>query len=924
MRKAGLWTLGLLACSGKTEIPLEVTPDQLVVVLSTVDGRPQASLITREPGQALQIESDSETPIFTWVIDPTALIDASGAPVDAAALGAAQARHRGQANEGLGSCGRCSYLAHRAPQVVNPGDSCPVPAFSQGAVWVAGDDGRSCRASADETLCAAGSDEERALLDLARSEVRLEFPGECACKGPAPTPSRRDLEIRALTPGPDPTPMEVLTQTPRGEVVGISRDASFVYDPATGRREIRPIDDLQLTNLHAIGTDSGEVLLASETFNTGWSDLTTFHRFRIEDGALSAPELITTEATILPDFLGYLGRGTARPLWIGGLERTATNFDPSIYACTDDRIDCLSVMVQRCDRATYYGGLGDLAITDNGVGVGLSGQVLYFKAARPAPMINPHPGDPWVCAEPRPNYAWRAPSTEAPVRLGWLGAMTTHHNRVYVCAETVYENCQPNYAVILTATVSDTPNQVPDPALEVVYRGADWSRCREFLDVPGQSGARVLLSGQRIVDFDAQANPIAETDLTRAYGSVGGYQSIEQHQPGWLLARGSENRVYVTTGTAAGFVQAYGPERASGSGYDVLIALEDGNFYALGGPRGLERIRVTEGASFPDVQIEVVPDLAEALLTSDDLRAGVFDTAASSETEHHLLVGGRRGNGPYLARYVVDASGIKTAVPLSLPNNLGNVAVVRLAEIGPGNFLAVLEGSSVFSVRGTQALEVEIDYDDPSTPTEERRPTRSPDVCTREVPRLDLWRGVGGAFGVGWLVGTDGLVIRVGGTQGTRFVVPEARGLTLTSALVSCPDIAVLGGQGREPDLGGGDLVRMQLFKTTPALEPAPGQPDDPRDLALERIGKEELDSLTLYPIYSGSPRALLPEAPNSRSREAAFAVVLDNGFIHRMFAADRLTYTRVPFEPWAVAPSPKGWILFGGGESRLALGVPR
>lgn len=912
-----------VACSGGTEIPLEVSTEQLVVVLATVDGRPSAALRRREPGQAFEVESDPETPIFTWVIDPEQLLDPSGAPISADVLASTKARHRGDPADDVGACGRCSDLSHRAPQVINPGDSCPVPAFTKGAVWVQGDDGRSCRGSADGTLCPPGSDLEQGLLYAARDEVRLEWPGECACTGPGSAPSRRNLDIRSITPEVMPAPMEVVTQTPTGQVVGISREASFVFDPQTQRREVRPVSGLDLTHLGAIGTDGGQVLLASESFNTGWSDLTTFHRFGIEDGALTEPTLITEEATILPDGMSYLGRGTNRPLWISGMVRSATNFEPAIQACSE-ALDCDSATVNTCRRAMYYGGIGELAMLDNGAAVGRSNQVLYLKGARPPPAINPHPLDPWVCVEPKDQYSWRGTGGQPAVRLGWIASMTTVGNRVFVCAETTYENCEPNYAVILTATVAPTFSGSPDIPLQVTYRGGDWSRCRRFLKVPGQRGVRALLSGQRLIDFDEDGWFVSDTDLATAYGPVPSYQGIEQPQPGWLIGRSTENRIYVATGTAAPFVQAYGPESAAGASYDVLIALDDGDFYAFGHPRGAQRVRVTPAGDFPTVALELVPDLAEATLTSDDLRAGALDHGASTDAEHHLLVGGKRGRAPYLARYMITATGIQSAQVVNLPEGLGDVAVVKIAEIGPGNFLVALEGASVFSVRGTTAAAVEIDYDDPSTLDVEARPARSPDVCTRQPPRLDLWRAIGGSHGVGWLVGTDGLVIRVGGTQGTRFVVPGARGLTVTAVEATCPDQVLIGGQGRQFDSSGGEAVRMQFWKSVQSLETPEGRLEEPRDLALERIGELDVEAVTIYPIYAGLPIALFPENPVGSRSERPFAAVLEDGYVHRMFVADRLAYTKSPFVPKAVAASKKGWILFGGDESRLALGVPR
>jgi len=857
-----------------------VEGDTLVAALSTVDGKPSARILRHVAGADLAVPSDAGKPVYTWILGAADFATAAGQTLSIDDLARATARHQDQ--DAVGSCGRCLYAASRTPQLVNEGDSCPVPAFMKGATWKDSSGKRVATEAAEE-------------LEAARLSVRIDWPGECACHAPPPAPSLNDLDIRPIEPAVAPASMVAMAQGPSGRVAGVSRFGTFLHDPATGLTSEQPLVlDEDVRNVIAL--KNGSFVMVTETFSLGHNQTYPFHLMTSNGSALSDPVSMGTETAVEISHAEYLSDST---VYLGGSSLTGMGIQPAMAACDDRTMSCGVVTLGECRTPGNEWAIADMAILSNGIGVAHGGDMIYLKAANPPPMMNPLPGDLWTCQDRPTQIAWRDDSGE-PVRVTPWRAMGEVEDRVFFCAETQPDPCGPFWAVVVTASVTTV-----NPEWRVTYRAPDWVGCRTFLKVPGQNIARLVLAGQRIVDFDASGAKIRDTTIASAYSGVPGLDHLQQEQPGWVLAWGSENQTYISNGGP--FQTMYGGTELTSAVYGLITALPDGDFLAFGNPAGPARIHVTERPSFPVTSLAVVADPDHAFIPGDWIRAAVVDTFASTPTRARLMVAGRRENRPLMMAFEVEGGNIVAHEEIVLPEDLGERTIYGVAQLAAGRFLALVDDSILLDVNGTVVSDIEVDYDDPATPESEQMPTRGPNGCTHQATRVHVWRAVGGGQGVGWVAGSDGVVLRVVGKRAERFAVPGGAAANVTVVDARCADDVRFAGFGR---LNPQDSERMQLFHLAPA-------PEDPRGIQIERLDNMELDQLTFAAVNFGRPRVLLPDAES-------YSIVLENGYVQRMHAPERPAYLRAPFAPYAVAQSNKGWVLFGADESRLALGVPR
>ncbi len=922
-----------LGCGDHTvKIPLTYGPDDVAVIGRRVDGRFAIDIRPFESADSLELTADDGVPIYTWILAPGDFVLPTGEPVPLTTLAGLTSRVEGtpiDKSGATGSCGRCLAPARDTPQVVNEGDACRVPPFVRGAIWQPSEGGFVCSGASDSTICSAGPESDQQLIEEVRRQIFLDWPGPCACTGDDPVPSLAEMEIRPISPVAAPEPINVYAQDDQGRIAGFSRNIATLWDPVAQVTSMLPIRDWPVTVQHAIALRDGTgFVVASEEFNTGYYDTFRFDRFLVDNGQLVGPELITSQHLAAPERMKYLGDHPDLPLYlIGHVRGNVGSFEPAVFACTDRTLACQQVGLTSCPDQRSLAFVLDLDILPNGAGFGLADHAFYYKDPNAPPLPNPSPADTWRC--------WQNTSRTWPMRGG--GTVKTREfasvghagNRILVCGHSETAACTPDYAVVLSATVTASAGAVVDPEWEMVYRGGDGSRCRDFMRVPGHpEQTRLRLSGQVLVDFDGNGDVVQETNIGAQYGNVPGLTWIDDMMlDGYTLLESNESQAYLREPDTSELTQIYGgPDRALAS-YRSAVAIGEGDFLVFGNPQGILRARVMQsGGDFPAVDLRILADPTGVLAAGDDLRDAVVDseeTAASGMPV--VMIAGERAGDTLLLRTVISDTEIVRGTKLEPPASVDNLGAVRIGEAAAGQFVVGLEGTRLLRVVGDQVTELAIDFDDPDTDEVEARPELGPDGCTGNPRRLDAWRDIAGKNGVAWVAGANQLIFRVTGDRVERFFgSPTAE---YSSLLVTCPDRVVFAGRGTTVDLGGIERLALQFWSIDP-IEPDPmAEPSllIKREQALREIAADQVTAIGIGYIREGYPRAVLPDATAGRGDPAhrPYAAMLSNGLTVRFFAAEGLDAERPPFYPEVVVQSPGGYVLYGGWDSRLALGVP-
>jgi hypothetical protein len=907
--RSGLPFAALLAvgCSEPVKIPLEFRPNDVAIVAARSDDRFDVKVVPYATGEPIEVEAEDGAPVYTWVLTPEEFVDPSGQSIGATALAEVAARSGGDAPDG--SCARCLAPSRNAPQVVNAGDSCRIPSFVRGAIWQPTDEGFVCSGASDSGICSTGPEADQKLIEEVRREIFLDWPGACACTGEQPAEALDEIEVRAISPLANPIPIAIYAQDQQGRVAGFSRDAAILWDPVAGATSMIEIEDWPVTVEHAIALDDGSgFLVASEEFNTGYFDAYRFDRFTIEGGQLVGPQPIVSDHIAHPEKMKYLGDHPDLPFYlIGYLRSSLGSFNPAIFACTDTTLACQQVNLGDCPDERDLSRAIDMTILPDGSGFALANHAFYYKARNEPPIPNPHPADDWAC--------WQNSTRTWNIRGGGtlktrdFAAVGRAEDRLFVCAHSTTAACTPDAAVVLSATVTSSAGAVAPPEWEVVYQGYDWSRCRGFMRVPGQpSQARLRISGQREVE-----GLVAIDDLAL---------------DGYAILASNESQAFVREPGQADLQQIYGgPERALAT-YNAAVAIGEGDFLVFGHPQGILRLRVLESSDgFPNTDVRLLDDPTGVLGEGATFRDAVLDT---KETEAAgmpvVLIAGERAGNTLLLRAVIGDGEIARGTELTIPASVDGLGAVRIGEAAPGQFVIGLEGTRLLRSVNDVVTELEVSFDDPDSETVEARPVLGVDPCNGNQPRLDAWRDITGNHGVVWAIGSHQLVFRVTGDRVERFLGSTTA--EYSAMLLTCPDRAVFAGRGISVDLAGIEQIAMQFWSIDPvAFDPELEVSLAPqREQALRELATDQVTAIGIGYISEGYPRAVLPDATGGRGdpEHLPFATVLHNGHMARFFAAEGLVEERPPFYPEVVVQSPGGYVLYGGYDSRLALGVPR
>lgn len=907
-----LSTVALAACGGEdgAELTVSLEPNQVVVAVSTVDGRSRASLVRYQVGEPVRVESDDGKPIYTWVLDEEDYVDATGEFVTTDALARIVPRTSSEAP--ADSCDRCMVPTAKAPQIMNAGDACHPPSWNTGAVWRKDGEAYTCFGGPGSRVCPESNAEDAAIIEAVRRDLWLDVPGPCACVPSTNAPNSANMRTYAVTPNTAPWPMGAFSARDDGVVAGFSRHGGFVWDPATGVSNFTKWDDLDVTVKHSVALPSGDFLMSSEKYNTGFTTMYQYYRVPVANGTAGDPVALGTGEGAISERMMYVDADVDFPLYILGGAGVVGSIEPGAFACrTDPEVACQRVTLGRCDDEREFARARDMAMLPDGSAIVVAHKGLFYKTPNEPPLQNPHPSDTWRCAQ-YPDGIPRADGS-GDVDIHEYRSIWTVGNRAYVCAvANAEERCMARRAAVLTATISTAFGESPEPDWEVVWESNPGIYCREFLPPRASGVARLSMSGHRLIDFDADGNVIEQLGLRDEYGSFDRMGEVYPIGGDVLLGYGGENQMYANTGSTS-FAQIYGPDDLDGSALRAAVALPGGDFVVFGHGDGAVRVAV-DGVT-PTATV-----MPTERLSGIHIEVAVLDTAATTDAKPVVLLGGAKDSDSYLARAVVDGTTLSVGEALNIPPGFDDLEIVDVAETSPGRFVALTQGSRALKIVGDTVTEIEVDFDDPTTEDVESLPRLGPDQCSGRTPRTDVWRRVSGAGGVAWAIGRWGTVVRFVGDNTEAFAIPES--LTMTSVRAECPDIMILGGKGNANEINGADTGHVWYTAAPIRLDPEDEEILVPRrETGLARIAKDELDTLTIGEVKYFTPIEVFFDATESGAR--AYQMALTNGYMYRMNGAERTEYVRAPFDPRKIVQNEDGVVLFTGAQNRIAIGVP-
>lgn len=173
----------LSGCRGTEHFPLQPEPGAAVVavVLDGELGPVRAVRLDRVDGRTETVELEAEQSLVSFTLPRERFVDEWGEPLGDETWRAWIPLLSPQPDAALGACGRCQIPSDQPPQNVVAGDRCQIPSWAEAPVLVPSDEAMS-------------PTERAALVDAARAQLELAWPGDCEC-GPSGVPERMEIEV---------------------------------------------------------------------------------------------------------------------------------------------------------------------------------------------------------------------------------------------------------------------------------------------------------------------------------------------------------------------------------------------------------------------------------------------------------------------------------------------------------------------------------------------------------------------------------------------------------------------------------------------------------------------------------------------------------------------------------------------------------
>lgn len=867
----GWMPLALLAgCHASGPLPILSdlqSDDVLVVALADREGRvTDVRTMTRHgPNTALSLSSD--TRFYTFRLTPS---DFAGEVVLASA---SITRADREPPSGFGACGRCMGRTGSAPQLVFPGDACPPPPWIPVKVWSFGPGGfRSVEA--DPPAAAA-----------ALAAVRVDFPGACACDPPEPE-ARQHVTFTPIGPAWAPESFEAFAQLASdGTIAAFSSGAvRIVAGDGTAAEAVRALGGPVL----AAGAleDQGGASRFLVAADVGDAERTEayFQLVRSDGGDIAVDPIAPST------LFGFVPRRMRRlagedRLYLAGTHLGDAGAAPAFASCTVDAgLTCTTPhRVQGCandgpehaiiDFAAIGGG-GIVGITDHNSVVVLTTSGGEFTSSR--------------CID----------GAELPIEAGYrlsnLSTIGVLGEGLFLCGAVPIDPLEeaPVGEILIRAGATGPADVGASPFTLVdarIVRPYDRpNRCGDFFE-EHQTGALRLgftYHQGRYLRLDEAGTvelSVPITDVIRD-GFVSRILSVT---PSWRLLLGGA--LYDESGIGlsrqheasdAPIVRIYGdppPSDAAEVYEDLLYVGDQDRFLAV--------------SAFDEHPMEwVTPDgaLTQADhfdLYDDNTRDDVAVAITRDSTDGALVASGTvRGvgignNEPWIRRLSVETG--ERLQEIRTPSDTDK-GPRQLVELSSGTFLYYDDVGNLFVILDGVVSPVPIGFDDPFTEEVETAP--------------DGYRilAASAAGGIGWAVGTFGLILQVHPTpEGavaervalSRVDAPVDPFTSLTAVRAVCPDTVAIAG-------------RDHLLLS---------RPGETKEVRFEDNGPRE----QLRRAVRGAPVALLgdPRAPIAVTEAGA------------VLQGDRLLGW-APFTGVREAALGGGRLLVAGRHGRIAQGV--
>lgn len=848
--------IALFACRETRPLPLAGAPDDLYIA-AFIDATG-----TVFSAQRIDVNAPFAAPagrdVITFVVPRAKLITAEGGEVSAEALASARVRIALQSSEpGLGECGRC-LAPPGDPIVVNSGDSCPVARTIVGV---------------------GGSDEQ---VERVRAQVRIDWPGACPCGAPPAAPSPR-IAFRTVTPSVDAWPVRATAIALDGAVGLFSHHYAAVVAP-DGQRVARtrtssstwcepetPALPFEGTIIAAGAAPDGRFLVVSRVpgerdraVHVVGRDL-SFQQLRLEPENLLVQDIISFGAQL------YV---------VGELRLTSRG----VFACAivGDKLACTAAAGG--DLLTGATDPPKITRTTDGVLIAAAqgGGFAYADTNMPAPQ--------WVN---RPQGRLALPDGTV-TGLNEIASLSTIGDRAFVCTHT------PGVAraIVVTASVTvASATATEPPTWHIVYAGALEAHCAGVTTPIGQPDRqRFGLSDGTVVDVDRFGVVHESQDTLR--------ETVGIDRP--VVRFDSVGR---TPGLA--FDNAGGVIRRIGDRYDLVYgsAPPTWSLASVIVDVGAEYWVFGDGPPVRRISLDTAGNPVQDILRIDGFSAGdrVLAAVYDSSRDGFLVAG--IGPESFLRR--VDRSMKATEVPV--PELPPDTRFLDLVEVAPDVFLLVAERGVLLRLRGDDATAVVPTWDDPTTPEPESRSERAC-VALRPIDRRGsmsaIYRAGAAAAGSAWVVGCDGLLMRVHpfAEPPTAIRVGGARQPDLTAAppeflavAASCADSVVLAAPA-----GGLSSESGKVFEVYPS---------DASQIAVRAYGPAESSQLGFTREAAGQPLAVLIDGSRV-STAFTFGRDIPSSLVR--YLGERTSFD---FDAYAVAQSPAGDLLIGGAFGQLVYG---
>ncbi len=730
------------ACSDvQHRVPLGPGPGEVLLVAVVDDGALEVTRIDAET--SVRVAWPPGAKMIVWRFAAGSFVDASGHPLDDANLDALEV-----STSSVGGCGRCTYEALTSPQRLSPGDVCAVPSFAEVEVF--------------ENVDGPKAIDDAEVVREAASRVFLHAPGDCGCDDPPLRPAR-DLEVVQIDGDEPRIAGDVHHLFDDGTALAIA-PGHIVSIAADGTIRNAPAPELGGQVLASAPIHDG-LLLALDDPDRATAEATYVH---------VAKDLVVTRAEGLPRLGGpALLTDASGDVYLAGVIEPARAPRHGFYRCTTataGQYECTEQLSASgtCDEPTF-----DFA---RGVAVTSTAGTAFFVGERGQLYARNAADGRWECHPGLSVFGFFIDDNAYAHDVVDDVALTSD-GVLYVCSTGTRPTGATSRHVtgVLWATdlagVRSTAD-LTSPLTSFETAKADDALCAS-LSVEGVRARSLWGFGDFAIDAVAGIETARHVGLGQPWAGEPPELFGEALDPvldlyavgGWELAVTAARDMYRRSPGTMDYAPIYATDGVRRGPMTALAATEPGTIVAFGAR--VDRYTRRGGITRETIDVPGYPPTPDSHADLALVAPGA-DNRAIVATHRALLWRCRiRGTSrtpclPPSAPNRVSVLDIDLAegriVDEYLPPIANPSAFVGGAALADDVFVLLDSRGNVFSLIGSSLELLTVEWDDPSTPVIELRP--SPET----------FEAIDGTDGVAWLVG-DGLVGRIAWRPDRRLVV---------------------------------------------------------------------------------------------------------------------------------------------------------